>query len=197
MGADASRALAPHGELAVDGAVSTHRQDDPDKLNHSHLRALTDLRNQDHSGALAIPLVHEDPRRIGLFGGSSRGKPPLVFGTLEHTRATAEEKTADALPVNAKYSAEQPNNRSDLRFRRIRPDKGWVAMPISRGPRAVRLAWREPQGVTHRRARIARPNLVAKSVRRRVRSRVGVVEAHRLGLHRQRRRTGLEPSARA
>jgi len=50
VGADASRALAPHGELAVDGAVSTHRQDDPDKLNHSHLRALTDLRNQDHSG---------------------------------------------------------------------------------------------------------------------------------------------------
>src|SRR4029078_13744979 len=97
VGADASRALAPHRELAVDGAVSTHRQDDPDKLNHSHLRALTDLRNQDHSGALAIPLVHEDPRRIGLFGGSSRGKPPLVFGTLEHTRATGGRKKDEAL----------------------------------------------------------------------------------------------------
>ena len=30
-----------------------------------------------------------------------------MFGTLEHTRATAEEKTADALPVNAKYVAAQ------------------------------------------------------------------------------------------
>jgi len=80
VGADASRALAPHGELAVDGAVSTHRQDDPDKLNHSHLRALTDLRNQDHSGALAVPLVHEDPGRIGIFGGSSRTRGQTAAG---------------------------------------------------------------------------------------------------------------------
>src|SRR5262245_18406924 len=33
VGADVSRALAPHGELIVYGALSTHRQTDPDKLN--------------------------------------------------------------------------------------------------------------------------------------------------------------------
>jgi NADPH2:quinone reductase len=32
VGADVSRALAPHGELIVYGALSTHRQTDPDKL---------------------------------------------------------------------------------------------------------------------------------------------------------------------
>lgn len=32
VGADVSRALAPHGELVVYGALSTHRQTDPDKL---------------------------------------------------------------------------------------------------------------------------------------------------------------------
>ncbi|MEV6099259.1 zinc-dependent alcohol dehydrogenase family protein [Nocardia sp. NPDC051981] len=32
VGADVSRALAPHGELVVFGALSTHRQTDPDKL---------------------------------------------------------------------------------------------------------------------------------------------------------------------
>ena len=32
VGADVSRALAPHGELLVYGALSTHRQTDPDKL---------------------------------------------------------------------------------------------------------------------------------------------------------------------
>ena len=32
VGADVSRALAPHGELVVYGALSTHRQSDPDKL---------------------------------------------------------------------------------------------------------------------------------------------------------------------
>ena len=32
VGADASRALAPHGQLIVYGALSTHRQTDPDKL---------------------------------------------------------------------------------------------------------------------------------------------------------------------
>jgi NADPH:quinone reductase-like Zn-dependent oxidoreductase len=32
VGADLSRALAPHGELIVYGALSTHRQTDPDKL---------------------------------------------------------------------------------------------------------------------------------------------------------------------
>ena len=32
LGADISRALAPHGELIVYGALSTHRQTDPDKL---------------------------------------------------------------------------------------------------------------------------------------------------------------------
>lgn len=32
IGADVSRALAPHGELVVYGALSTHRQTDPDKL---------------------------------------------------------------------------------------------------------------------------------------------------------------------
>jgi hypothetical protein len=146
VGADASRALAPHGELAVDGAVSTHRQDDPDKLNHSHLRALTDLRTKTIRGLWLFRWFTKTPEGSDYLAEAPAhgGKPPLVFGTLEHTRATAEEKTADALTVNAKYSAAQPNNRRDLRFRRIRPDKGWVAMPISRGPRAVRLAWREP-----------------------------------------------------
>ena len=32
VGADVSRALAPHGELVVYGALSTHRQTDPEKL---------------------------------------------------------------------------------------------------------------------------------------------------------------------
>jgi NADPH:quinone reductase-like Zn-dependent oxidoreductase len=32
VGADVSRALAPHGQLVVYGALSTHRQTDPDKL---------------------------------------------------------------------------------------------------------------------------------------------------------------------
>ena len=32
VGADVSRALAPHGELIVYGALSTHRQTDPEKL---------------------------------------------------------------------------------------------------------------------------------------------------------------------
>ncbi len=32
LGADISRALAPHGDLVVYGALSTHRQTDPDKL---------------------------------------------------------------------------------------------------------------------------------------------------------------------
>jgi NADPH:quinone reductase-like Zn-dependent oxidoreductase len=32
VGADVSRSLAPHGELIVFGALSTHRQTDPDKL---------------------------------------------------------------------------------------------------------------------------------------------------------------------
>jgi NADPH2:quinone reductase len=32
VGADVSRALAPHGELIIYGALSTHRQTDPDKL---------------------------------------------------------------------------------------------------------------------------------------------------------------------
>jgi NADPH:quinone reductase-like Zn-dependent oxidoreductase len=32
VGADVSRALAPHGELVVYGALSTRRQTDPDKL---------------------------------------------------------------------------------------------------------------------------------------------------------------------
>lgn len=32
VGADVSRALAPHGQLVVFGALSTHRQTDPDKL---------------------------------------------------------------------------------------------------------------------------------------------------------------------
>jgi len=32
VGADVSRALAPHGELVVYGALSTHRQTEPDKL---------------------------------------------------------------------------------------------------------------------------------------------------------------------
>jgi len=32
VGADVSRALAPHGELIVYGALSTHRQTEPDKL---------------------------------------------------------------------------------------------------------------------------------------------------------------------
>jgi NADPH2:quinone reductase len=32
VGADVSRALSPHGELIVYGALSTHRQTDPDKL---------------------------------------------------------------------------------------------------------------------------------------------------------------------
>jgi NADPH:quinone reductase-like Zn-dependent oxidoreductase len=32
VGADVSRALAPHGELIVYGALSTHRQSDPEKL---------------------------------------------------------------------------------------------------------------------------------------------------------------------
>jgi NADPH2:quinone reductase len=32
VGADVSRALAPHGELVVYGALSTHRQTDPGKL---------------------------------------------------------------------------------------------------------------------------------------------------------------------
>jgi NADPH:quinone reductase-like Zn-dependent oxidoreductase len=32
VGADVSRALVPHGELVVYGALSTHRQTDPDKL---------------------------------------------------------------------------------------------------------------------------------------------------------------------
>jgi len=32
VGADVSRALAPHGELVVYGALSTHRQTDPDRL---------------------------------------------------------------------------------------------------------------------------------------------------------------------
>jgi NADPH:quinone reductase-like Zn-dependent oxidoreductase len=32
VGADASRALAPHGELIIYGALSTHRQTDPNKL---------------------------------------------------------------------------------------------------------------------------------------------------------------------
>jgi Zinc-binding dehydrogenase len=32
VGADVARALAPHGELIVYGALSTHRQTDPDKL---------------------------------------------------------------------------------------------------------------------------------------------------------------------
>lgn len=32
LGADISRTLAPHGELIVYGALSTHRQTDPDKL---------------------------------------------------------------------------------------------------------------------------------------------------------------------
>src|SRR6201987_4014069 len=32
VGAEVSRALAPHGELIVFGALSTHRQTDPDKL---------------------------------------------------------------------------------------------------------------------------------------------------------------------
>src|SRR6195952_5943700 len=32
VGSDVSRALAPHGELVVYGALSTHRQTDPDKL---------------------------------------------------------------------------------------------------------------------------------------------------------------------
>ncbi|MGX9791122.1 zinc-binding dehydrogenase [Mycobacterium sp. MMS18-G62] len=32
VGADVSRALAPHGELIAYGALSTHRQTDPDKL---------------------------------------------------------------------------------------------------------------------------------------------------------------------
>src|ERR1700727_2631140 len=32
VGADVSRALAPGGELVVYGALSTHRQTDPDKL---------------------------------------------------------------------------------------------------------------------------------------------------------------------
>jgi NADPH2:quinone reductase len=32
VGADVSRALAPGGELVVFGALSTHRQTDPDKL---------------------------------------------------------------------------------------------------------------------------------------------------------------------
>ncbi|MGW4353388.1 zinc-dependent alcohol dehydrogenase family protein [Nocardia sp. NPDC004582] len=32
VGADVSRALGPHGELVVFGALSTHRQTDPDKL---------------------------------------------------------------------------------------------------------------------------------------------------------------------
>ncbi|WP_293343264.1 zinc-dependent alcohol dehydrogenase family protein [Mycobacterium sp.] len=32
VGADVSRSLAPHGELVVYGALSTHRQTDPDKL---------------------------------------------------------------------------------------------------------------------------------------------------------------------
>src|ERR1700739_3246648 len=32
VGADVSRSLAPHGELIVYGALSTHRQTDPDKL---------------------------------------------------------------------------------------------------------------------------------------------------------------------
>jgi NADPH:quinone reductase-like Zn-dependent oxidoreductase len=32
VGADASRSLAPDGELIIYGALSTHRQTDPDKL---------------------------------------------------------------------------------------------------------------------------------------------------------------------
>ena len=70
VGADVSRALAPHGELVVYGALSTHRQTDPDKLTIPDLRALTDLRNQDRSGVLAVPLVHRDPE--GSDGRSDR-----------------------------------------------------------------------------------------------------------------------------
>ena len=62
---------------------------------------------------------------------------------------TAEEKMADALPVNAKYVAAHPNSRRGLlvkphtRFRRIRPDKvGRDADHTLATGR--RLTWREP-----------------------------------------------------
>ena len=55
---------------------------------------------------------------------------------------TAEEKMADALPVNAKYVAAHPNNRRDLLVSRILVSAVCAltrldAMPITRWPRAV------------------------------------------------------------
>jgi NADPH:quinone reductase-like Zn-dependent oxidoreductase len=70
VGADVSRALAPHGELIVYGALSTHRQSDPEKLTIPVFARSLDLRNKDRSGILAVPLVHRDS--TGSVGRSDR-----------------------------------------------------------------------------------------------------------------------------
>jgi NADPH:quinone reductase-like Zn-dependent oxidoreductase len=82
VGADVSRALAPHGELVVYGALSTHSQSDPD---HPHLRALLDLRNKDRSGVLAVPLVHREPE-----GSDGRSDRPDSSARLQRRVARAE-----------------------------------------------------------------------------------------------------------
>ena len=69
VGADVSRALAAGGELVVYGALSTHRQTDPDKLTVP-IFARSLLPNKDCSGVLAVSLVHREPE--GSDGRSDR-----------------------------------------------------------------------------------------------------------------------------
>jgi NADPH:quinone reductase-like Zn-dependent oxidoreductase len=61
VGAEVSRALAPHGELVVYGALSTHRQTDPDKRQgHRGAQRRPDQRT------LTLASATEGRRRTGL-----------------------------------------------------------------------------------------------------------------------------------